>query len=195
MSDTGERRGVSGVPMAAAKDDDAEFTFEVAVSPVAEACAVAAAGEDEAGDEGPGDGELPCFDVEGLLPLPSAPAFVRESCVVSNIWESCERVLLPRLRLELHSALRYSRQPSSTPSFWRYLVLRASSSSQTSRTSSWSRITCCWCRVYGLLDAERAPVGNRNTCYDLMSKVDKKETLAETTSRSRVACELGRVLR
>jgi hypothetical protein len=87
LSETGERRGVNGAPPAeaAACDEDpaAAFTLpeeaESWAPPVgAEAVALLFEPLVGPGDDGPGDGELDCLELDGLV-LASDPAFVRDS--------------------------------------------------------------------------------------------------------------------
>lgn len=80
LSETGERRGVSGAPMAEARDDDAVLA---AVAESGWGAELVFAGD--AGDEGPGDGELPCLEPDGL-DLPSELAFVLDSCKSVSGW-------------------------------------------------------------------------------------------------------------
>lgn len=85
LSETGDRRGVNGAPAGAASDEDPAAAFTLAEE--AESCAPPVGAEAVAllfeplvgpGDDGPGDGELDCFEFDGLT-LPSDPDFVRDS--------------------------------------------------------------------------------------------------------------------
>lgn len=79
MSETGERRGVNGAPARAASEDPAAaFALPELSWPPDEAGDVLLVPLVGPGDEGPGDGELDCFEVDGLA-LPSEPALVRDN--------------------------------------------------------------------------------------------------------------------